>query len=745
MIGKVIGDYRILEKRGEGGMGMFFKAQDIRLDRFVGIKTIRAELLHEPGVVAKLEEEAKSLARLDHPNIARLLHYMVINEQRYIVMEYVEGLDLAERLRREGPLPLDLMAKIVPQVCAAIGYAHNRNVIHRDIKPSNILMTADGTVKVTDFGIAKILGVSTKTKTGVATGSLPYMAPEQIRGSGIDARTDIYQLGVMFFELLVGRRPFLAETEYDMMSHHLSTPPPIPSSLNAKVPATLDAVVLKALAKSPADRFGTTVELNSAFSVACGADDASKTVYRPGSIQNEPQVKPPTSRRGLARLLGGVAIGILALTAFFKVFVLDRGNDADTVTVRDNAAEFATMSIRARLPDTVDVKESWKRRLRIEYLTPGLYNVFFGNGARGTTDGAGGSALGTEAPGSTSPLVEFSGDFQVSDSVRFTVMVTDGDSLVLYEGSRVAPVMAGAVRPTVEIELRPSKQRLRTQPPAPEPKYVNVLLSTDGLNVEARQRAHHWHFEVEQLGAQRGHIGPIDYREFQRRSSGKAEWAPLSNSNELYDTVRIEPSDSVAFRLKGYDELGQVRALYSTVSRVGADADFTRISIRVPDQSAPNQTSRSNLTLDIQPFSERERIEAVWVNGRRHTGPFPLELSVAPKLQVVRWQIGNDYWTDTVTVGSEVVHKDLMFEMSRGRINITATFPDGPGYAEIVLDGQDTGQGTPGELRNVATGPHEITLRRDGYKMQGGPFIVRVPANDRARVSISMVPTAAPN
>jgi hypothetical protein len=156
--------------------------------------------------------------------------------------------------------------------------------------------------------------------------------------------------------------------------------------------------------------------------------------------------------------------------------------------------------------------------------------------------------------------------------------------------------------------------------------------------------------------------------------------------------------------------------------------------------SKPQDRVQSNLTLDVQPFTEREQVEGLWINGKKQAGSFPLALTAQRGLQTIRWKIGDDFWTDTVSVGGEPVEKNLVFEHSLGRVNVTASFADGPGYADIWLDGRETGQGTPGELRNVPAGPHEIELIRDGYRMNGGPHIIRVPANDRVRVSLSMVP-----
>lgn len=728
MIGNTIGDYRIIEKRGEGGMGMFFKAQDIRLDRYVGIKTIRAELLHEPDILAKLEEEAKSLARLDHPNIARLLHYMVINDLRYIVMEYVEGADLAELMRRDGPLPLELVAQLVPQICSAIGYAHDRGVIHRDIKPSNILLTSDHTAKVTDFGIAKILGVSTKTKTGVATGSLPYMAPEQIRGTGVDARTDIYQLGVMFFELLVGRRPFLAETEYDMMSHHLSTPPPAPSSIDPKLPKSVDRVLLKALAKNPEDRFASTAALSLAFSQAVSGMDESRTVFAQIPLRKS---KP---RRLAAVLMGGVVLALLVAFALLKGFWFD-DNKVSRVDF-----DMVSVSVRGVPPPSGSPTPRWKAMLYVEYLIPGTYNVVFEGGGSGKTDGGTGGGLSTQARIDSSGFINYRGLFQSSDSVRIRLQIVEADSMLLYEGQEVITIQRGVLDPEVEIELQAAGREIHGHQTRSEIGFVRVLVATAGMSAIPRDRNYRWLFGVRFLGHRNGRFAPLPGRTPQSLSPGQFEWTPIGDSGELFDTLSMEPGDSVRFYMMVVDDLGREVATSEVYQDIDRTADLVRVEIPIRFQDGRGSAPSMNLTLDVQPFTERDKVNLIWVDGQKQASKFPLELRADPGRRTVRWQIGNDIWTDTVTVGATPVEKHLIFEKSRGRVNVTVTFPDGPGYAEILLDGQETGQGTPGELRNVAAGPHEITLRREGYQMQGGPYIVRVPANDRARIDITMAP-----
>lgn len=640
MIGNTIGDYRILEKRGEGGMGMFFKARDIRLDRLVGLKTIRAELLHDPEVIGRLEEEARSLARLDHPNIARLLHYMVIDDQRYIVMEYVEGSDLSDRLRHDGPLPLELMARLVPQICAAIGYAHNRHVIHRDIKPSNILLTEDGTVKVTDFGIAKILGVSTKTRTGVATGSLPYMAPEQIRGKVIDARTDIYQSGVMLFELIVGRRPFLAETEYDMMSHHLSTPPPVPTSIKPGIPRAMDSVLLKALSKDPASRYASAAELADAFRLATTEAAEPRTIHdvSPGTA-NSAHDKPSTKSKRL-RLVGAIAIGLLAVMAFAKVFLLE-GRRSVT-----SSAPLVEVSVLAKMPTELPAMPKVSERLTVQYLTSGMRkSIFYGD------------QPDLNPPVYDSLSLETTCSIAPQDNFRQTLWLNAGDS-VRFSLAIIGPNGENVCEGT-------STSYFTSETPTPHRLDIPMKIPSFGALTQSEPRA-----------------------------------------------LLVEPSE------------------HSMSTNPSSDGS----------RDMAGQLSNENLTIDVQPFANRDRIELLWIDGNRQSAQLPFKLHESSGLHTIRWQSGADVWTDTVTVGESPIEKILTIDLSRGRINVTVTFPDGPGYAEILLDGKETGQGTPGELRNVASGPHEITLRRAGYRMQGGPVIVRVPANDRVRVAIPMGP-----
>jgi len=260
VIGQTFDVYKILEKRGEGGMGVLYKAHDERLDRIVALKTLHAELVSDPEFRKKLGREAKSLARLNHTNIVTIYQYLIHEAHHFIVMEYVEGRTVSEILADWGPYSFPDAARIVLQILDAIGYAHKNGVVHRDIKPSNILINEEDVVKVTDFGIAKLLDAQQKTRTGQGAGSLFYMAPEQIQHGDVDGRTDVYALGITLFEMLTGTVPFTAESEFLVMKKHIEEKPQPPSSFNPAISKVQDELVLHAMKKKPDDRFASAEE-----------------------------------------------------------------------------------------------------------------------------------------------------------------------------------------------------------------------------------------------------------------------------------------------------------------------------------------------------------------------------------------------------------------------------------------------------------------------------------------------------
>ncbi len=255
MIGKEIGTYKILEKIGEGGMGIVYKGIDTGLDRLVAIKVLTPELVHNPELIDRFRAEAKAQANLNHTNVATLYAFLQVEGQCLIVMEFLEGQTFEDLLLRGGKLPWRDAVSLTRQALQGLGFAHGMGIVHRDIKPSNLMLTVSGTVKIMDFGIAKALGGSKKTRTGLQMGTPHYMSPEQIRGKPVDARSDIYSLGVTFYQMLTGDLPFQADSDFELMSAHINTPPPVLTTSHADIPKSIEQCVLKALAKEPDDRY----------------------------------------------------------------------------------------------------------------------------------------------------------------------------------------------------------------------------------------------------------------------------------------------------------------------------------------------------------------------------------------------------------------------------------------------------------------------------------------------------------
>lgn len=266
MIGQIIGNiYQIVDKLGEGGMGSVYKGLDLNLQRPVAIKVLRPDLANNPALVERFHSEAITLAKLNHPNIATLYSFIPQDNQFFMIMEFVAGETLAKLIAR-GAINYKEAIPLFCQALEGIGQAHRAGIIHRDIKPANLMvMTEDfeKKVKVMDFGIARILGTNRLTNPGGLVGTLHYMSPEQIKGQDIDTRSDIYALGILLYEMLTGKLPFDANSEYALLDMHVKQPPPPLHLVKPDVPLLIEDAVLKAMAKSPNERFQTVVEFRN--------------------------------------------------------------------------------------------------------------------------------------------------------------------------------------------------------------------------------------------------------------------------------------------------------------------------------------------------------------------------------------------------------------------------------------------------------------------------------------------------
>jgi serine/threonine-protein kinase len=271
-------------------MGAVFKGIDMMLEREVAIKMLRPELASQPQVVERFRTEAVTLAKLNHPNIATLFSFLRQGEDFFMVMEFVRGETLDSLIRRSGAMPCDRAIALLNQALDGIDHAHRMGIIHRDIKPANMMLTETGSLKVMDFGIARVLGTSRMTKQGNIVGTIEYMSPEQVRGQETDARSDIYSLGILLYEMLTGRVPFASDSEYDLMRMQIENAPEPPRVFSAQIPQSVEQAIMRSLAKRPDARFQGAGEFRNALSIGIGG--VAPTIIA------APLVAPPPTRLG---------------------------------------------------------------------------------------------------------------------------------------------------------------------------------------------------------------------------------------------------------------------------------------------------------------------------------------------------------------------------------------------------------------------------------------------------------------
>jgi serine/threonine protein kinase len=319
LIGHSLGRYHILEQLGEGGMAIVYKARDTRLEADVAVKIIRTDSL--PGnaierTLKRFEREARALARLTHPNIVKVTDYGEHEGKPYLVMPLLSGGTLKSKLNGK-PMPWQDAMKILIPIADALGYAHKHDIIHRDVKPANILITENGQPMLADFGVAKMLDVEETmelTGTGVGIGTPEYMAPEQVTNKQMDARADIYALGVVLFEMVTGRKPFIADTPMAVLIMHSRDPLPRPKSFAPNLPQAVENIIIKSLAKKPEDRFQNMADFAQAMEGLIGGKKFSDPIVN--KDEKRAEFKLPAIPRRAAITVGLIALGIGLLAAF---------------------------------------------------------------------------------------------------------------------------------------------------------------------------------------------------------------------------------------------------------------------------------------------------------------------------------------------------------------------------------------------------------------------------------------------
>jgi predicted Ser/Thr protein kinase len=315
MVGKTLGDFEIREEIGKGGMGQVYKAKQISLDRDVAIKILSSHLSEVEEFRERFDLEAKVVASLIHENILQVYSKGVTADGiHYFAMEYVDGEDLADKIKRGVTFSEAEAINIAVQACRGLEAAWKKNIIHRDIKPSNLMVTKNGTVKIADFGLARSLDATRRlTQTNMYMGTVAYISPEQGEGKPLDHRTDIYSLGIVLYQLLTGSVPFTAETPSALVYKHVYEAPPKPRTLNPSISEEAEAVVLKAIAKKPEDRFQNAVEFSEALE--------SVTKAQPQKVAPGAPKQAATDQRSAASAKSRRAVPFLILAVVAMVLL----------------------------------------------------------------------------------------------------------------------------------------------------------------------------------------------------------------------------------------------------------------------------------------------------------------------------------------------------------------------------------------------------------------------------------------
>jgi serine/threonine protein kinase len=299
LVGKSLNQFRIVERIGSGGMATVFKAYQPTLDRYVAVKVLPAYHARDPIFLKRFVQEARSVAKLQHANIVPIHEFGEQDNITYIVMEYVEGGTLKDRLKLR-PLTVPEAVDVVIQAAEGLGCAHGHGIIHRDVKPANMLLRKDGHLLLSDFGIAKILeGTTNLTRVGTGIGTPQYMSPEQGTGQPVDRRSDIYSLGIVLYHALTGRVPFTADSPLSITVKHLNDPIPVEHLRAAGVPQPIEQVLLKMTAKAPADRYQTTDALIEALTIALTASQLTLPRWRTGGMQPVGAPALPVDQQGV--------------------------------------------------------------------------------------------------------------------------------------------------------------------------------------------------------------------------------------------------------------------------------------------------------------------------------------------------------------------------------------------------------------------------------------------------------------
>ncbi len=376
LIGKIIDNYKIVSVLGRGGMGIVYKAYDIKLDRYIAIKMLNSAAgSDQQRFIERFKREAKNQAKLSHPNIVAVYGFIEYSNLLGIVMEYVEGESLEKVIERQGRFNLYDVIYIIKQLLLGIGYAHSKGFVHRDIKPSNIILNKEGITKIMDFGISKSLFDNSMTKTGSKIGTVYYMSPEQIRSEEVTNRSDIYSIGCTAYEMIIGEPPFDFPSEYEVMDAHLKKNAPRVTEKMSGIPEKIDKILLRALEKNPLNRYNTCEEM---------FNDVQELDTQVAKLTSYFQRTEPRSKRYKAMAISAYAtFTLLLITVSYFVYnqvnTLITSNQLDKYKKYSIQQLFASEGIKTKFNEITKIESGVLRNLNSVYIANEKYAAAVGD------------------------------------------------------------------------------------------------------------------------------------------------------------------------------------------------------------------------------------------------------------------------------------------------------------------------------------------------------------------------------
>ncbi|MBN2426079.1 MAG: serine/threonine protein kinase [Calditrichaceae bacterium] len=654
-IGKVVDNYRILSQVGIGGMGVVFKAIHIGLDKIVALKMIAPGMAMNANFIRRFQTEAKALARLADPNIVQIYDLRSADDQWFIVMEYVDGGNLGDIIRKEGALSVDRSVSVTRQMLSAIGHAHSAGIIHRDIKPNNVMLTAENIVKITDFGLAKDQGNIANTVTVAGGGTLYYMSPEHVKGfSFTDRRSDIYSIGMTFYEMISGNVPFHnVDSDFDIREMIVRKSIIPPKTFKADIPHRLEEIIMKALAKKPEDRYQTCNEMIADLDEFEGVLPA--TGQKTSTRTTKQIARPVAEKRLKNKYLWWAAAGLIILISAFLFFWMGSQNSGQQ---KEPANEFALLTIRT-LPsgaivlvddDTVSFDD------RTDYqITAGQHRL------RALSDG-----------------------FNAVDTLIQVRMGNHRSIALKLKQSSVSEVQSGYKKD--EDKIAASVPEIKKE--AEKPKETIVTKTKISSAVPEK--------EPDESAIIKTGLLEI-----------------LTQPPEAQVTIDGEkPGNGITPVIAENIPEGAHKIVISKAGYSSVNEDIVVKAGTVNKYAYTLNAQTGKLIVNIRPWG------SIYLNNelKKASTDFKYEIELPAKthlLKVAHPTLG--VWEKQIKIESE---SDLNITVNFNKsqpVNIVAVDTDGnPVQAEILLDNKPTGEKTPNNIK-LRTGVHRISVAKEGY------------------------------